>query len=403
MYTPLIKSFSMFNAWGDNRLTQIDFRKSVTFLTGFNGTGKTTLLELLNFSLAEPMAISPDYKNWCTKVLLKQNIALFAFDLGSSDDKKHNKINSSLRKVQHKPELEHLKLMDFYNAVLKGVQGYKKNKNNVTSMVSNNSASENDSTEAARVIFARSDNPHGKKEVNELVSPIYYREEVFMDADRPYTKNAESQKTNIYDKSILLDFTLKELLVDFLSKEKELASNVALEKNDNTMLFNEINSLLSGDGIDKDVAFKLKQNFSSLVKKEVNYKFEFKEDVIKKFENIVEEFFKCTEKKVCRDSRGLLALRDSKGNVVESSNLSRGEKNILILLVLAFLSHDEKKVFILDEPDLTLHMEWQKKIIVRLLELAPKSQFIIATHSPALFMNDVDFDVINIMDVTNYE
>ena len=403
MYTPLIKNFSMFNAWGDNRLTQIDFRKSVTFLTGFNGTGKTTLLELLNFSLSEPMAISPDYKNWCTKVLLKQNIALFAFDLGSSDEKKHNRINSSLRKVQHKPELEYLKLMDFYNAVLKGVQGYKKNKNNVTSMVSNNSASENDTTEAARVIFARSDNPYGKKEVNELVSPIYYREEVFMDADRPYTKNADNQKTNIYDKSILLDFTLKELLVDFLSKEKELASNVTFDKNDNAMLFNEINSLLSGDGIDKDVAFKLKQNFSSLVKKEANYKFEFKEDVIKKFENIVEEFFECTAKKVCRDSRGLLALRDSKGNVVESSNLSRGEKNILILLVLAFLSHDEKKVFILDEPDLTLHMEWQKKIIVRLLELAPQSQFIIATHSPALFMNDVDFDVINIMDVTNYE
>lgn len=393
----------MFNAWGDNRLTQIDFRKNVTFLTGFNGTGKTTLLELLNFSLSDPMAISPDYKNWCTKVLLKQNIALFAFDLGSSHDRTQNKINSSLRKLQTRSELEHLKLIDFYNSVLKGVQDYKKNKKNGTSIVSNNSASENDSTAAARVIFARSDNPHGKKDVKELVSPIYYREEVFMDADRPYTKNSEHQNTNIYDKSILLDFTLKELLVDFLSKEKELATINASDNSDNNKLFNEINSLLSGDGIDKDVAFKLKQNFSSLIKKEVNYKFEFKEDVIKKFENIVEDFFECTAKKVCRDARGLLALRDSKGNVVESSNLSRGEKNILILLILAFLSHDEKKVFILDEPDLTLHMEWQKKIIVRLQELAPQSQFIIATHSPALFMNDVDFDVINIMDVTNYE
>lgn len=403
MYEPLVKSFSVFNAWGDKRLSELNFRKNVTFITGFNGTGKTTLLELLNFSLSEPMSIAPSYRNWCTKVLLKQKIALFSFDLRDDDERKRNKINSGLRKLQDRPQLENLKLIEFYNFVLKGLPNFKKNRNYMTAVISNNSSSESESTAAARVIFARSDNPEGKKDLEDLVSPVYYREEVFIDSERPYRNSAENKKTNIYDKSIILDFTLRELLVDFLSKEKELATSTLSTKKNDIKLYNEINSLLSGDGIDKEIAFKLKETFSVLVQKEPDYEFEFKEDKVKVFEDIVDDFFECTGKKVCRDSRGLLTLKDNKNNVIESSELSRGEKNILILLVLAFLSHDERKVFILDEPDLTLHIEWQKKIIFKLQELAPKSQFIIATHSPALFMNNVDFDVINMMDVTNYE
>ncbi|HCM9320999.1 TPA: AAA family ATPase [Enterobacter roggenkampii] len=409
MSTPLIKNFSIFNAWGDNRLTELKFRKNVTFITGFNGTGKTTLLELLNFSLSDPMSISPSYKDWCTKILLKQNIALFSFDLGTLSTEKQEKINASLKGLDTQSALEELSLIEFHDKVLKKIDDKKiknknKNKNNfVSPVVSNNSKTDVDPSIAARVTFARVDNPSKNKDVKEMVSPVYYREEVFMDADRPYTNHPDTQQTNIYDKSILLDFTLRELLIDFLSKEKEEAIKNDQVNKENASVFNEINSLLSGKGIDKDVAFKLKQNFSSLIKIDAGYSFEAKVDVISKFESIVNEFFECTGKTICRDSRGLLAFKDLKSNVIESSKLSRGEKNILILLILAFLSQGENKVFILDEPDLTLHIEWQKKIISKLQELAPKSQFIIATHSPALFMNDIDFDVINMMDVTNYE
>lgn len=405
MCSPLVKDFSIFNAWGDKRLTELKFRKNVTFITGFNGTGKTTLLELLNFSLSDPMSIPPNYHNWCTKILLKNKIALFSFDMGVTSERKQNKINAGLRKIKDKPQLEDMTLTNFYNLILKDMDAPKHNQEYMTSVVSNKPASDVDTTTAGRIMFSRNDNPQRTNDVKDLVSPIYYREEVFIDSDRPYTNHPDNKKTNIYDKSILLDFTLKELLIDFLSKEKELALSDNQKKNNSNSdsVFKEINTLLSGRGIDEDVAFKLKENFLSLTKKDDGYKFEVKEDVVKKFENVVDDFFECTDKKVCRDSRGLLALKDKKSNTIESSNLSRGEKNVLILLILAFLSRDEKKVFILDEPDLTLHIEWQKKIVAKLLELAPKSQFIIATHSPALFMNNIDFDVINMMDVTYYE
>ncbi|WP_371927396.1 AAA family ATPase [Pseudomonas sp. SJZ131] len=52
-------------------------------------------------------------------------------------------------------------------------------------------------------------------------------------------------------------------------------------------------------------------------------------------------------------------------------------------------------LFVLDEPDLSLHMEWQKMILPALLKLAPVCQFIVATHSPFLVMNTGSEQIVN--------
>jgi len=72
-------------------------------------------------------------------------------------------------------------------------------------------------------------------------------------------------------------------------------------------------------------------------------------------------------------------------------------------LLLAFFASDDEKIFILDEPDLSLHIEWQKQILSSMSMLAPNSQFIVATHSPAMLMNDLDFNVINLTNEINNE
>ncbi|TYO11181.1 ATP-binding protein, partial [Acinetobacter baumannii] len=55
-------------------------------------------------------------------------------------------------------------------------------------------------------------------------------------------------------------------------------------------------------------------------------------------------------------------------------------------------------IFILDEPDLAMHINWQKKLLRTFLEIAPKSQFIVSTHSPALIPQDTK--EINFVNVT---
>lgn len=62
--------------------------------------------------------------------------------------------------------------------------------------------------------------------------------------------------------------------------------------------------------------------------------------------------------------------------------LSSGEKQMIILLGECFLIDDFESIYIADEPELSLHVKWQDKIVDALVSLNPKSQFIFATHSP---------------------
>lgn len=67
------------------------------------------------------------------------------------------------------------------------------------------------------------------------------------------------------------------------------------------------------------------------------------------------------------------------------TELSSGEKQIVIMLTyLAFLA-GRHSVFIVDEPELSLHLAWQRKLITSLSLLRPaSSQLILATHSPEI-------------------
>ena len=62
--------------------------------------------------------------------------------------------------------------------------------------------------------------------------------------------------------------------------------------------------------------------------------------------------------------------------------LSSGEKQILILLTQALLRVDDPVVYIADEPELSLHVLWQEKLLDSLVMLGGEIQVIVATHSP---------------------
>lgn len=74
----------------------------------------------------------------------------------------------------------------------------------------------------------------------------------------------------------------------------------------------------------------------------------------------------------------------SKLRKIELSDLSSGEKHILTILGRAALSRKDGAIFIADEPELSLHLDWQRMILPSIIKLSPKSQIIVATHSPAI-------------------
>ncbi|WP_411052969.1 AAA family ATPase [Tritonibacter sp. SIMBA_163] len=47
-------------------------------------------------------------------------------------------------------------------------------------------------------------------------------------------------------------------------------------------------------------------------------------------------------------------------------------------------------MFIIDEPELSLHLQWQAKFVAAVLDSSTNTQFIMATHSPTVIMKRVD-------------
>lgn len=84
---------------------------------------------------------------------------------------------------------------------------------------------------------------------------------------------------------------------------------------------------------------------------------------------------------------GIFSISSNKRRV-ELADLSSGEKHILTILGKAALSRQEGAVFIADEPELSLHLDWQRMILPSIISLSPKSQIIVATHSPAIISKE---------------
>ena len=102
---------------------------------------------------------------------------------------------------------------------------------------------------------------------------------------------------------------------------------------------------------------------------------------LRRYEAIVNSFF-WDEKSVRIDESGELKIESSSPSDLNPYLLSSGEKQILILLTEALLKVDEPVVYMTDEPELSLHILWQEKILESLVTLSGQIQIIVATHSP---------------------
>ena len=54
----------------------------------------------------------------------------------------------------------------------------------------------------------------------------------------------------------------------------------------------------------------------------------------------------------------------------------------------------------MDEPEISLHVEWQQRLISLIRELNPNVQIVLTTHSPALVMDGRLDAVTEVSDIT---
>ncbi|EHI9298747.1 AAA family ATPase [Vibrio vulnificus] len=106
---------------------------------------------------------------------------------------------------------------------------------------------------------------------------------------------------------------------------------------------------------------------------------------LSRFEMLVNKFLNETGKRVQINNKGRLTIRFS-GEERDLSVLSSGERQIVIMLAHLVLNKRLRGdgVFIVDEPELSLHISWQDMFVDAIQEASPNLQIILATHSPSI-------------------
>ena len=107
-----------------------------------------------------------------------------------------------------------------------------------------------------------------------------------------------------------------------------------------------------------------------------------------RYEEIVNSFL--SNKSIKFDERGHLKIETSSTADINPRFLSSGEKQILIFLTEALLRVEKPVVYVADEPELSLHVTWQEKLLKSLVTLGGQMQVIVATHSPDIVGNFQD-------------
>lgn len=99
-----------------------------------------------------------------------------------------------------------------------------------------------------------------------------------------------------------------------------------------------------------------------------------------KFEHIINTLL--SGKELRFDARNNPKIHLDSGDVVDINVFSSGEKQLFILLGEALLQEGRSVVFISDEPELSLHVSWQSSLFANIRSLNSSCQVISATHSP---------------------
>ena len=71
-------------------------------------------------------------------------------------------------------------------------------------------------------------------------------------------------------------------------------------------------------------------------------------------------------------------------DTISVHHLSSGEKQLLIFFANLIFNVSKKQtgIFVVDEPELSLHLSWQRIFVEKTMSINPNMQLIFATHSP---------------------
>ena len=141
------------------------------------------------------------------------------------------------------------------------------------------------------------------------------------------------------------------------------------------------------DKLEKDfIAYKEKANVNCQL------------SAVNSFFDYVDKLYGQTDKTIIRDAEGIRFLQE--GDILTTRQLSSGEKQMMLILLTVLLEDRQPYVLFMDEPEVSLHVDWQQQLVTIITELNPEIQLILTTHSPAVVMNGWLDKVTEVSDIT---
>ena len=116
---------------------------------------------------------------------------------------------------------------------------------------------------------------------------------------------------------------------------------------------------------------------------------------------MIDELFKDTAKLIDRKSNEIQFVQGE--DVLTPYQLSSGEKQMLVILLTVLVEDNQHYVLLMDEPEISLHIDWQQRLIGLIRELNPNAQIILTTHSPALIMDGWVGNVTEMNEIANFQ
>ena len=121
----------------------------------------------------------------------------------------------------------------------------------------------------------------------------------------------------------------------------------------------------------------------------------------RKFQGMIDSLFSDTGKQRIRSQNDIAFSQ--LGERLTPYQLSSGEKQMLVILLTVLIEDNKPYVLFMDEPEISLHIDWQQRLIDLILELNPNVQIILTTHSPAVIMNGWTDKVTEVSDIIKNE
>lgn len=403
-----IKQIRIIGMWGIKDI-DLDLNSDINFLIGRNGSGKTTILNILtsrlNLNLIDIDNL--DFKK--IEVILIKGKKRKKISLEKNYKQEREiiyRISNTTYNLSERVIREYLRWRGTSHIVYNNRANLDKLQTELKEIIDINLLDTNRLTKNNRDIFEREGYEEYRYErMRNILNPINIKLNFLIKELKTYKLTLKAKL-----ETLTADFQRKVLELLIYNEDSDNIEDDKIDYNMINQIENDLEDFYKEFNYNRKDINKQIANHTSILKNEIKKK-SLKEDYktnlalltrTKKVLEIVKELKKekdkilfpinlyleklnlfMNEKKYSISEDGELKINLSKNDKeIRLEELSSGEKQIIILLTETLLQKNKTNIFIADEPEISLHIAWQRILVDTILELNSEAQIIFATHSP---------------------